>query len=252
MATALGSSERSALRTGAELPLALWLGLPLGYVAALVVARAAGADAWRWTVLDEFGFSETLTVLLFAAAAIYAFRIGLDRASGRASGNAWLRRLFLLYGALALLVAGEEASWGQHLFGWGTPDWLAEANKQQETNLHNVFERAADQKPRAIASLAIFAAAVVVPLLRRFGLLRLAAWPGLRALMPGLVFAPVGCLVLLPRVVDRAQVWFDVALPGGWHVPTRHYQEIQECFIGMFALMYAVALYRRLAAPAGS
>ena len=35
-------------------------------------------------------------------------------------------------------VAGEELAWGQHLFAFETPEWLAEVNYKEETSLHNV------------------------------------------------------------------------------------------------------------------
>jgi hypothetical protein len=34
---------------------------------------------------------------------------------------------------------GEEISWGQRIFGWGTPEFLGELNAQNETNLHNLW-----------------------------------------------------------------------------------------------------------------
>ncbi len=45
-----------------------------------------------------------------------------------------------LIGALgSLYIAGEEMSWGQHFFHWNTPEYWAEVNRQQETNLHNTY-----------------------------------------------------------------------------------------------------------------
>src|SRR5919112_4426271 len=46
--------------------------------------------------------------------------------------------LFALVCAAAIVIAGEEISWGQRIFGWVTPQDLAEINKQGETNLHNL------------------------------------------------------------------------------------------------------------------
>jgi hypothetical protein len=54
---------------------------------------------------------------------------------------AWppLRRLSLLVLALLFVFGtGEEISWGQRIFGIGTPDALSESNRQGELNLHNV------------------------------------------------------------------------------------------------------------------
>ena len=36
------------------------------------------------------------------------------------------------------LMIGEELSWGQRIFGWSTPSFLAEINSQSEINLHNI------------------------------------------------------------------------------------------------------------------
>lgn len=41
------------------------------------------------------------------------------------------------------LMIGEELSWGQRIFGWGTPSFLAEINSQSEINLHNINTRLA-------------------------------------------------------------------------------------------------------------
>jgi hypothetical protein len=46
--------------------------------------------------------------------------------------------LFALVCAGAIVIAGEEISWGQRIFGWITPQDLAGINKQGETNLHNL------------------------------------------------------------------------------------------------------------------
>ena len=54
-----------------------------------------------------------------------------------------------LGGALSILIclvlfvmAGEELSWGQRIFGWATPEAIAEINAQNETNLHNMATQA--------------------------------------------------------------------------------------------------------------
>jgi len=61
-----------------------------------------------------------------------------------------------LVGALGCLyIAGEEMSWGQHIFHWNTPAYWATVNHQQETNLHNahvILERL----PRSMLEVGIF------------------------------------------------------------------------------------------------
>lgn len=54
-----------------------------------------------------------------------------------------------LGGALSILIclilfvmAGEELSWGQRIFGWATPEVISKVNAQNETNLHNMATQA--------------------------------------------------------------------------------------------------------------
>jgi len=44
----------------------------------------------------------------------------------------------LALGALCLVCFGEEISWGQRLFDYSIPAWLADINRQGEWNLHNL------------------------------------------------------------------------------------------------------------------
>lgn len=53
----------------------------------------------------------------------------------KTKGNLW----FLALAALMFVCFGEEISWGQRVFGWGTPPALQEVNAQGETNLHNLW-----------------------------------------------------------------------------------------------------------------
>lgn len=49
-------------------------------------------------------------------------------------------RLVILLAALGFFFFGmEEISWGQRIIGWETPQSWAEANYQEETNLHNLL-----------------------------------------------------------------------------------------------------------------
>ena len=46
----------------------------------------------------------------------------------------------LAVAAFCLVVAGEEASWGQRIFAFKPPDLFLEQNFQQELNVHNLFK----------------------------------------------------------------------------------------------------------------
>ncbi len=68
---------------------------------------------------------------------------------------------YLLLGAgiVFFWAWGEELSWGQHMFGTVTPEWLAQVNDQNETNLHNINKKFFDRwLDRCITLVAIIAA----------------------------------------------------------------------------------------------
>ena len=46
---------------------------------------------------------------------------------------------FVLLALLMFVCFGEEISWGQNIWSWQTPTWLASQNAQDETNLHNLW-----------------------------------------------------------------------------------------------------------------
>lgn len=48
----------------------------------------------------------------------------------------------ILLAIVLFVMAGEELSWGQRIFGWSTPENYAKINAQSETNLHNLATQA--------------------------------------------------------------------------------------------------------------
>ena len=78
--------------------------------------------------------AELLTAVLFGVSSLTLFL-----AAG-AAGRGCLRLLYILAGLGALFVAGEELSWGQHIFAFATPNFLEGTNAQRETNLHNNYD----------------------------------------------------------------------------------------------------------------
>lgn len=144
-----------------ELPAVVYWGAPLLVVGAPYTAQwVGGRQAWLY---GEAGAIEWLTVVFLLAAIIYAVRV-LRLAAGR--GPRWLVVWALLLLLGAVYFAGEELSWGQHVFQWATPETWRQLNPQQETNLHNVHALF-DQLPRALLTLAAFVGGVAVPLYRR-------------------------------------------------------------------------------------
>jgi len=74
----------------------------------------------------------------------------------------------LVWSLVCFYFAGEEESWGQWYFRWGTPEYLNMVNKQHETNLHNISPWL-NQTPRALIEYFIIAAGFLVPLWRVLG-----------------------------------------------------------------------------------
>ena len=88
----------------------------------------------------EDGFFENLTAVLLLIAsiimliAIFKF---IRNVRQRSKQCKYALIFFILLAAAFFWAGGEEISWGQRIFGWETPETIAEYNYQEETNLHN-------------------------------------------------------------------------------------------------------------------
>ncbi len=94
-----------------------------------VVARPAFYLVQQEDNVVEWG-QFALCLGISAVALLAAWR--LARRSPRSAA------LLVLVALAYFFVGGEEISWGQRVFGLVTPEELAAANQQSETNLHNI------------------------------------------------------------------------------------------------------------------
>jgi hypothetical protein len=147
--------------------------IPLTYVALAMGNKVIAAAVPEDHFFELIGASSLLvTSFLF----LYGFRV-----AKKLLDKTWISIIKqLVYLGLALLFffgAGEEISWGQRIFGFKTPESLAQVNKQDELNLHNlsVLENSklftADRLFDAFWFLfAVFtpAVALLVPAFKRF------------------------------------------------------------------------------------
>ncbi len=240
-----------------ELPAVVYLGAPLLVVAAPYAAQwAGGPQPWLY---GEAGAIEWVTVVFLLAAIFYGVR-----ALGLVAGHAprWLTAWVVLLLLGAVYFAGEELSWGQHVFQWATPETWRQLNPQQETNLHNVHSLF-DQLPRALLTLAALVGGVMVPLHRRRAARRRPApgrlrwldrlvserdrdaWP--YWLWPTWVCLPVSVAVLVVSPFDGLVESFGAAAPDWLYMKGG---ELKECMLALFILIYVLSLHRRLrAAP---
>lgn len=105
--------------------------VPLLYLTLLLDDRT-----FTWLIREEHPI-ELLGALSLLAGAIACFV--LWRRVGSDPGWPFLRRLSLIVLAVLFFFGfGEEVSWGQRVLGFGTPESIADANRQGEVNLHNV------------------------------------------------------------------------------------------------------------------
>lgn len=91
-------------------------------------------------LLHEDGPIEQATMCFFlmaCACLIQAWRMYGAQPAKLGAGHG-RRVVYLLLAVLMFICAGEEISWGQRIFGWGTPEGWSEMNAQAETNLHNL------------------------------------------------------------------------------------------------------------------
>src|SRR5687768_2599631 len=142
------------------------VGAPLASYAAYVALVVAVPETWRLWLISEVGPIELGTAALFLAAA----GVAMVLAWRAASVPPVYRALFCLFALGGVFVALEELSYGQHMAGWSSPEWVAERNARQETNLHNLYDNFISRRMRTAANLSFPLMAVALPLfLRRRG-----------------------------------------------------------------------------------
>lgn len=143
-------------------PLLLNLGL-ISVAIALVILHFTHPDFVAY-LTDEDGWFEGSSAILYGLAAV-ACLMGLRQP--RSPRSLW-RLWCLLFATLFFLVAGEEISWGQRIWGIATPSSLESVNVQQELNFHNID--GIHQHIRLLAVLFISAVCIAIPTLAQVNL----------------------------------------------------------------------------------
>ncbi len=84
-------------------------------------------------LIREDYWVEYLTPAWFLLAGLLLFVIAWKE------GSLFRRCVYILGGLAMVFAAGEEISWGQRVFGFATPDFLASLNIQNEFTVHNII-----------------------------------------------------------------------------------------------------------------
>jgi hypothetical protein len=212
-----------------------WLGFPI-LVAAFVLGVQAIDPAWyrRFVIPEGYGILEFSHFLIpLFGFLIVGGLLFLPFMKGRP-----LTRAVALLGLVSCLyIAGEEMSWGQHVFHWNTPEYWTEVNRQQETNLHNtyyVFEKL----PRNLLEIGILIGGLGVPLAAAF-------YPSLRAnrfslFLPAAALVPTALGALIFKILDRVQQAGHL----GSLLPRP--SETIETYLYFFILGYLIVFARRI------
>jgi len=220
-------------------PYLVVLAFSVYFLASIVVEKG-------YSLLTEDHLFEYWTAALYLAGAFVCF-LG-PRVVGGVSAKT--RYWLIGWGVLFLLVALEELSWGQRIFGVDTPGFLLSRNLQKETNIHNLDSELAN---RLFASL-VFAVGVALPSLalvskrfnsftERFGV----PLPPAELAIPfslAFAFAVPAWAVSAPEtevLTALAFLWFSLVLVAQWRgsqAPATRF----NTFHLLFGLMGIVAI----------
>jgi hypothetical protein len=214
-----------------------WLGVPLFVAVTAPVIYAIDRDFYNEAINQEgWGLLELAHVVVPLAALVLAIALLRDPLVWRSR----FLRVWIGVAALgSLYIAGEEASWGQHFWGWETPERWAELNRQSETNLHNISSWL-DRKPRLLMQLGMIVGGIVLPLaLPRLPWLK--SSPA-KLIVPPLALMPTAVLALVYYVVRD----FQPVMPDARFMVTRP-SEVEETFMVLFVLFYLIVFRRRIA-----
>lgn len=137
----------------------LWPALFVVYISLTYATLALKPDTIYHVAVSELGYFQTLGAVAFLCAGVL---FGVAYARTRQPACVVLAVAFVF-------AAGEELSWGQHLLGFGSPEFVKDLNAQDEVTLHNltVFQESPVLSFEILFLVFGFAFAVAVPLVAR-------------------------------------------------------------------------------------
>ncbi|MGQ0656991.1 MAG: hypothetical protein ACT4NU_02680 [Chromatiales bacterium] len=211
-------------------------------LAGVVTALMGKATYKRFT--GEDGVAESLQVLFFGLALV----LGLWMARRLwKSGSTGFALLYLCLSAGLIFFIGEELSWGQRIFGWETPEAFQTANKQDETNIHNIYGVGAAFKWLHVV---IGAYGTILPLLVYWRPRNDRHGEAIALLVPHFTLVPYFLATLLWRL--QANLWKP---PKQLYFVITEYSEVMELMLAIALFMFLLFQFRRTRAleqlPAG-
>ncbi len=211
--------------------------IPIALCAVTLILMAYGIASGDWQYYiawgeEEASFVEVMTVVfafmgIFVAARLYTRR---SMVPTKFFGP-WMILFMLGFFYLGM----EEASWGQHIFEWQTPGWLADMNSRQETNLHNLFNKKLDRLPKAVVGFFIMFTGILWPLYFKFRKKpeNLPDW--FKILWPTKTIITIALCYFVIWVLDRTIIF---TRPDIFDGNKFHFSEFRELISAYFLLIY--------------
>ena len=210
----------------------LWLYVPVLIAIAQKLIEIFVSAEHLSALHSETGPHETLQFLIIAAAFVVSVSILLKIRFE----NKWLSAWVGVAALACFYIAGEEISWGQHIFDWGTPEFWSGLNDQGETNLHNTSSWL-DQKPRLLLLIGVITGGLIIPFLQKF---RADLMPQkFEIIYPPAHLAITAGFTLLVKIIDKVQDAANLV------ILTRP-SEVIELYMFYFVFLYLIALRHRL------
>jgi hypothetical protein len=116
-----------------------WVVLPTIAVALYFLTWSLAPSFFLRFVASEQGIVELGTAAFFLAAAGLAAHLAIV---ARGSVPGLFRAFYAIFAVAGVFVALEEISYGQHLFGWHSPEYFREHNLQGEVNCTTCWQQA--------------------------------------------------------------------------------------------------------------
>ena len=189
----------------------------------------------RAFVGEEDGIVEVISALCFLCASCVSFlTVKRIRRGQRPLATVQRRQAgwHALMGVFFFLCCGEEISWGQRIFGFETPDAIAEINVQSEVNLHNMLGYLTDH----VFIIAVAVYGVLLPALaHRYEFWRRSLnWTGLPLASPGLMIG-FGLSSALHKWVF-SDIWIRAGLRA---------EELRETLTALCFMLVMIECFRR-------
>lgn len=213
--------------------IAMWA-LPFMVAVAGVGTGLISKDLYKWFT-GEDRFAENLQVGFYALTLVLSLVITRRLWKTGQKGTA-----FLYFGLILGLVfmIGEELSWGQRMLGVETPESLKAINKQQETNLHNIYGVGDTFK---WIQLLVGAYGTILPLVLLHPTILGSYRKTVSMLVPHYTLIPFFLLLFIWRIYRN---FFEP--PQKYYFAIQDYNEVMELVLAIGLFLFMIFHIRRL------